>query len=65
MSVENIHPWHLHQVLGDRFAVSGEELRYNLVGLHTCGDLGPLILHMFAQVRILANPVYFPIPNDS
>merc|ERR1719430_1304113 len=39
----------LHQVLGCRFSVSGEELQYNLVGLHTCGDLGPVILNMFAQ----------------
>ena len=26
------------------------ELRYGLVGLHTCGDLGPTILHLFNQV---------------
>ena len=27
------------------------ELRYGLVGLHTCGDLGPTILHLFNQVE--------------
>ena len=27
------------------------ELKYGLVGLHTCGDLGPTILHLFHQVE--------------
>ena len=31
------------------------ELKYGLVGLHTCGDLGPTILHLFNQVEYDSN----------
>jgi len=39
-----------HALLADKFQLGvGAELRYGLVGLHTCGDLGPTILHLFNQ----------------
>jgi len=39
-----------HALLADKFHLGlGAELRYGLVGLHTCGDLGPTILHLFNQ----------------
>jgi len=37
-----------HALLADKFQLGVRaQLRYGLVGLHTCGDLGPTILHMF------------------
>jgi len=39
-----------HALLADKFHLGdGAELKYGLVGLHTCGDLGPTILHLFHQ----------------
>jgi len=39
-----------HALLADKFQLGvGADLRYGLVGLHTCGDLGPTILHLFNQ----------------
>jgi len=37
-----------HALLSNKFNLGlGAELKYGLVGLHTCGDLGPTILHTF------------------
>ena len=43
------------------------ELKYGLVGLHTCGDLGPTILHLFHQVghRIWGRHDLFSMLQDS
>ena len=38
-----------HQLLRNNFKMKEESLQYGLVGLHTCGDLGPVILKMFVQ----------------
>ena len=38
-----------HQLLRNNFKMKGESLLYGLVGLHTCGDLAPVILKMFVQ----------------
>jgi len=39
-----------HQLLTDKFSISSaEELQYGIVGLHTCGDLGPVLIKMFTQ----------------
>ena len=38
-----------HTLLRDNFQMinNNESLKYGLVGLHTCGDLAPVILRMF------------------
>lgn len=39
-----------HQILTDKFSISNpEELKYGILGLHTCGDLGPVLIKMFTQ----------------
>ena len=38
-----------HDLLRDNFGLEDEKLVYGLVGLHTCGDLAPVILKMFVQ----------------
>ena len=38
-----------HQLLRNNFKMKEESLQYGLVGLHTCGDLGPVIIKMFVQ----------------
>ena len=38
-----------HELLRDNFRMQEEKLLYGLVGLHTCGDLAPVILKMFVQ----------------
>ena len=41
-----------HTLLRDNFNMNNnndELLRYGLVGLHTCGDLAPVLLRMFTQ----------------
>ena len=38
-----------HQLLRNNFKMKEESLQYGLVGLHTCGDLAPVILKMFVQ----------------
>jgi len=38
-----------HDLLRDNFKMQEEKLVYGLVGLHTCGDLAPVILKMFVQ----------------
>ena len=34
-----------------RVAADGNDLRYGVVGLHTCGDLGPLLIKLFVSSR--------------
>lgn len=39
-----------HQILANKFSIStSESLKYGIIGLHTCGDLGPVLLRMFTQ----------------
>jgi len=39
---------HFHQILANKFSVSDpERLEYGILGLHTCGDLGPVLVKMF------------------
>ena len=38
-----------HQILADKFSINNLELKYGILGLHTCGDLGPVLLRMFTQ----------------
>lgn len=39
-----------HSVLLDKFSMSSQDqLLYGIMGLHTCGDLGPVLLRMFSQ----------------
>ena len=38
-----------HDLLRNNFGMEEEKLVYGLVGLHTCGDLAPVILRMFVQ----------------
>ena len=40
-----------HSLLSDKLNIvnNNAELRYGVVGLHTCGDLAPVILRMFTQ----------------
>lgn len=41
-----------HSILSQRFSGQEEqELRYGIVGLHTCGDLGPILFKMFTADR--------------
>jgi len=38
-----------HSILAEKFQISNTELKYGIVGLHTCGDLGPVLLKMFTN----------------
>jgi len=39
-----------HRVLVEKLRISdGDTLRYGIIGLHTCGDLGPVLVKMFSQ----------------
>jgi len=39
-----------HQILSNKFSISSpDQLKYGIVGLHTCGDLGPVLIRMFTQ----------------
>jgi len=38
-----------HAILSEKFQISDSALRYGIVGLHTCGDLGPVLLKMFTN----------------
>jgi len=39
-----------HQLLANKFSISNpDELKYGILGLHTCGDLGPVLIKMFTQ----------------
>ena len=39
-----------HQILRDKFSINNpDQLKYGILGLHTCGDLGPVLLRMFTQ----------------
>ena len=45
-----------HNIMSLSTAYYRDELRYSLIGLHTCGDLGPVILKLFTQVRPRSAP---------
>merc|ERR1719154_15499 len=39
-----------HHILANKFSISStDQLKYGIVGLHTCGDLGPVLIRMFTQ----------------
>jgi len=39
-----------HQLLANKFSIRNpDELKYGILGLHTCGDLGPVLIKMFTQ----------------
>jgi hypothetical protein len=38
-----------HSILSEKFQTTNTDLRYCILGLHTCGDLGPVLIKMFAQ----------------
>jgi len=39
-----------HQILANKFSISSpDQLKYGILGLHTCGDLGPVLIRMFIQ----------------
>lgn len=37
-----------HKILAEKFQISDSALHYGIIGLHTCGDLGPVLIKMFA-----------------
>jgi len=36
-----------HKILSEKFLTTDVNLRYGIVGLHTCGDLAPVLIRMF------------------
>ncbi|XP_023345260.1 protein RRNAD1 isoform X2 [Eurytemora carolleeae] len=38
-----------HSILSEKFHIYDTSLRYCILGLHTCGDLGPVLIKMYAQ----------------
>jgi len=45
-----------HSILATRFHISNSVLKYGIIGLHTCGDLGPVLYKMFtndSKARVL------------
>lgn len=38
-----------HKILSEKFSTSDINLRYGIVGLHTCGDLAPVLIRMFVN----------------
>ena len=62
--------WNLHLFLGyDRVGIKvlslRAELKYGLVGLHTCGDLGPTILHTFNKVKVFCQRKFYYLSQDT
>lgn len=37
------------QALKIAFGISGEHFTFGMVGLHPCGDLTPILMHLFVQ----------------
>jgi hypothetical protein len=45
-----LYPFFCHfQALKNAFGICGEHFRFGMVGLHPCGDLTPILMHLFVQ----------------